>query len=130
MPQTLADIVLTADERDALETLARAGRGRADLARRARIVLRLAAGDSYGAIARGLGESTRTIGKWKRRFLEARVAGLEGRYRGNTPLVWLRVLPGRLLRRLCLCARLSYGPNYTYKADDGYAGASRPIQSD
>jgi DNA-binding CsgD family transcriptional regulator len=78
MPQTLADIVLTADERDALETLARAGRGRADLARRARIVLRLAAGESYGAIARGLGESTRTIGKWKRRFLEARVAGLEG----------------------------------------------------
>jgi len=97
MPQTLADIVLTADERDALETLARAGRGRADLARRARIVLRLAAGDSYGAIARGLGESTRTIGKWKRRFLEARVAGLEGRYRGNTPTVLTPRLEARIL---------------------------------
>ena len=83
MPQTLPDIVLTDEEQQALGTLARAGRGRADLARRARIVLRLAAGDSYNAIARGLGESTRTIGKWKRRFLDARVAGLEGRYRGQ-----------------------------------------------
>jgi transposase len=97
MPQTLADIVLTADERDALETLARAGRGRADLARRARIVLRLAAGDSYGVIARGLGESTRTIGKWKRRFLEARVAGLAGRYRGNTPTVLTPRVEARIL---------------------------------
>ena len=83
MPQTLPDLVLTADEREALETLARSGRGRADLARRARIVLRLAAGDSYGAIARGLGESTRTIAKWKRRFLEARVAGLDGAIAGT-----------------------------------------------
>jgi transposase len=97
MPQTLPDIVLTAEEREALETLARAGRGRADLARRARIVLRLAAGDSYDAIARGLGESTRTIGKWKRRFLEARVAGLEGRYRGNAPTVLTPRLEARIL---------------------------------
>jgi transposase len=97
MPQTLPDIVLTDDEQQVLETLARAGRGRADLARRARIVLRLAAGDSYGTIARGLGESTRTIGKWKRRFLEARVAGLEGRYRGNTPTVLTPRLEARIL---------------------------------
>ena len=97
MPQTLPDIVLTDEEQQALGTLARAGRGRADLARRARIVLRLAAGDSYGAIARGLGESTRTIGKWKRRFLDARVAGLEGRYRGNTPTVLTPRLEARIL---------------------------------
>jgi transposase len=97
MPQTLPDLVLTDDEQQTLETLARAGRGRADLARRARIVLRLAAGDSYSAIARGLGESTRTIGKWKRRFLGARVAGLQGRYRGNTPTVLTPRLEARIL---------------------------------
>ena len=74
-----------ADERERLEGLARTGRGRADLARRAHIILPLAAGASYLDIERGLGESSRTIGKWKRRFLEARVEGLEGRYRGNTP---------------------------------------------
>jgi transposase len=43
----LRDIILTADERETLQRLSRAGRGRADLARWARIILRLAAGASY-----------------------------------------------------------------------------------
>ena len=81
MPQANTVIVLTPEERAGLETLARTGRGRADLARRARIVLRLAAGASYAEIVQGLGESTRSIAKWKQRFLEARIAGLDGRYR-------------------------------------------------
>jgi transposase len=90
-------IVLTIEERQTLRTLARAGRGRADLARRAQIILRLADGASYLDIQRGLGESSRTIGKWKRRFLEARAAGLEGRYRGNTPTVLTPRLEARIL---------------------------------
>src|SRR6476646_10174982 len=90
-------IVLTLEERQARQTLARAGRGRADLARRAQIILRLADGASYLDIQRGLGECSRTIGKWKRRFLEARVAGLEGRYRGNTPTVLTPQLEARIL---------------------------------
>src|SRR4029453_7405269 len=85
------------EERQTLQTLARAGRGRADLARRAQIILRLADGASYLDIQRRLGESSRTIGKWKRRFLEARVAGLEGRYRGNTPTVLTPALEARIL---------------------------------
>jgi transposase len=93
----LTDIVLTSIERDALQRLSRTGRGRADLARRARIILRLADGASYLEIARGLGESSRTIGKWKRRFLEARIDGLEGRYRGNTPTVLTPRLEARIL---------------------------------
>ena len=87
MPQAKTVIVLTPEERAGLETLARTGRGRADLARRARIVLRLAAGASYAEIVHGLGESTRSIAKWKQRFLEARIAGLDGRYRKNMPTV-------------------------------------------
>ena len=98
MPQSIpVDIVLSADERQALERLARAGRGRADLARRARIILRLAAGTSYLDIVESLGESSRTIAKWKRRFLEARVDGLAGRYRGNTPTVLTPRLEARIL---------------------------------
>jgi transposase len=98
MPQIVPrDIVLTADERETLQRLSRAGRGRADLARRARIILRLADGASYLEIARGLGESSRTIGKWKRRFLEARVSGLDGRYRGNTPTVLTPRLEARIV---------------------------------
>jgi transposase len=97
MPQPVTDIVLTLDERAELEALARAGRGRADLARRARIVLRLAAGASYAEIVRGLGESTRSIAKWKQRFLEARRPGLEGRYRKNTATVLTPALEARIL---------------------------------
>jgi transposase len=98
MPQTVVpDIVLSPDERRTLEGLNRAGRGRADLARRARIILRLAAGASYQDIERGLGESSRTIGKWKRRFLEARVDGLNGRYRGHAPTVLTPRLEARIL---------------------------------
>ena len=93
----LRDIILTADERETLQRLSRAGRGRADLARRARIILRLADGASYLEIARGLGESSRTIGKWKRRFLEARTSGLDGRYRGNTPTVLTPRLEARIV---------------------------------
>jgi transposase len=97
MPQPTTDIVLTTEERAALEALARTGRGRADLARRARIVLRLAAGASYADIVQGLGESTRSIAKWKQRFLQARLAGLEGRYRKNTPTVLTPALEARIL---------------------------------
>jgi transposase len=95
MPQ-LTDIVLTTDERHTLTTLMRAGRGRADLAKRARIIVRLADGASYADLIR-LGESSRTIAKWKQRFLAARVAGLQGRYRGNTPTVLTPALEARIL---------------------------------
>ena len=92
-----SDIILTADERTTLEQLARRGRTRADLARRARIILRLADGRSYLDIERGLGESSRTIGKWKRRFLADRVAGLHGRYPGSVATVLTPALEARIL---------------------------------
>src|SRR3954467_14580849 len=95
MPHTTADIVLTGDDRSALESLARTGRGRADLARRARIILRLAAGDLYS----NFNESSRTIAKWKQRFLEARIAGLDGRAPGSTATVVTPQLEGRILAK-------------------------------
>lgn len=97
MPQSSPDILLTAEEETALEALARTGRGRADLARRARIILRLAGGASYGDIVRGQGASTRSIAKWKQRFLEARLEGLHGRYRKNAPTVLTPALEARIL---------------------------------
>jgi len=94
---TTPDLVLTPSERTQLERLARGGRSRADLARRARIILRLAAGASYLDIQRGLGESSRTIGKWKQRFLADRVAGLHGRYPGAVATVLTPALEARIL---------------------------------
>ena len=96
MPQWSSEIVLTVEERAGLEALARTGRGRADLARRARIILRLAAGASYSELI-ALGESSRSIAKWKQRFVEARVPGLQGRYRKNAPTVLTPALEARIL---------------------------------
>ena len=83
MPHATVTIELTPEEREALAAIMRAGRGRADLAKRARIIVRLADGASYADLIR-LGESSRTIAKWKQRFLEGRVPGLAGRYRRRT----------------------------------------------
>lgn len=97
MPPTGSDVILTADERRVLEGWARTGRGRADLARRARIILRLAAGASYSEIVRGLGVSSRSVACWKQRFLETRTEGLHGRYRKNPPTVLTPALEARIL---------------------------------
>ena len=47
MPHSTVTIELTPEEREALAAIMRAGRGRADLAKRARIIVRLADGASY-----------------------------------------------------------------------------------
>ena len=67
------------------------------MARRARIILRLADGASFLDIQRGLGESSRTILKWKARFLADRVSGLHGRHRGGQATVLTPKLEARIL---------------------------------
>ena len=59
-----------------LETRERSRRGRADAAGRARVILLLAHGDSYGSITAKTGCSSRTIALWKRRFEADGVAGM------------------------------------------------------
>ena len=66
MPST--SFVLTTDQRTTLDARVRSGRGRADAARRARVILLLADGYSYATIAAMTGCSSRTIALWKQRF--------------------------------------------------------------
>lgn len=95
MPSTT--IVLTTDQRAALEARVRSGRGRADAARRARVILWLADGSSYAAIAAMTGCSSRTIALWKQRFAEDGLAGLEARHRGSKPTVLTPALAARVM---------------------------------
>jgi transposase len=69
-------IVLTAEEKEALERYARGRTVSQALALRARIILRCAEGALHQDIARELGVSGPTIGKWRRRFVSGRVDGL------------------------------------------------------
>jgi transposase len=80
-----------------LETRARSRRGRADAARRARVILLLADGDSYATITAKTGCSSRTIALWKQRFATDGVAGLAARHRGSKPTVLTPALQARIL---------------------------------
>lgn len=64
---------LAPEERDALRRWAR---GSGSLARRARMVLRCARGETDRRVAREIGVRPQTVGKWRRRFEAARSSGL------------------------------------------------------
>ena len=94
---TLSSVAVSDDERAVLESLARSHRGRADEARRARIILLLADGCSYTTICERVDCTPPTIAMWKARYQRDGVAGLRGRHRGSkarvlTPQVEARIL--------------------------------------
>jgi transposase len=97
MPSTTDPLMMTADERATLETYARARAGRADLAQRARAILLLADGTSYGEVTATVGWSSATIAKWKRRFETDRLAGLWGRHKGSQPRLRTPQMEARIL---------------------------------
>src|SRR4029450_4244590 len=95
MPSTL--LMLTADQRTELEARVRSGRGRADAARRARVILLLTDGCSYAAIAKMTACSSRTIALWKSRFAKDGLPGLAARHRGSKPTVLTPALAARIM---------------------------------
>jgi transposase len=69
-------LVLTTDERAALERLAARPRSARALAFRAKIVLRSADGGTDVEVAALLRADRNTVGRWRRRFIESRLDGL------------------------------------------------------
>jgi transposase len=80
-----AELVLTGEEREALESLTRTSRRPAGLATRAAIVLACAAGDSNRAVAERLHVASVTVGKWRGRFVRQRLDGLLDEPRSGAP---------------------------------------------
>src|SRR5260370_18587032 len=72
----LAPVSVAKDEREALERWARRPKSAQAVAQRARIVVECASGRPNTAVAQGLGVTYQTVGKWRQRFLERRLAGL------------------------------------------------------
>jgi putative transposase len=85
MGRPKAKLVLTAGQREQLESLANSRSLPAGLVMRARIILLSAAGKTNPQIARQLRLSNATVGKWRRRFLEQDVAGLHDELRPGGP---------------------------------------------
>lgn len=78
-------ITLTTRERMELRRQTRSRSGRADAARRARVILLLAEGATWAAVCHAVGCSRGFIATWRRRFAADRVAGLYSRHRGQAP---------------------------------------------
>jgi transposase len=80
-----APLALTPVEQSELESLARRARSAPALAQRARMVLRCAAGEDNQTVAKRLRVRPSTVGKWRRRFIEQRTAGLLDEPRPGAP---------------------------------------------
>ena len=74
---------LTDDERTELQRRVRSRKIRAEDARRAQVILMLAAGDSFTTITATVGCYPDYVSRWKQRFEAERVPGLRARYRGQ-----------------------------------------------
>ena len=81
----LEPLVLSDEERRVLEGWARRRKTAQALAMRSRIVLACADGSAVSAVAAELGMSRATAGKWRSRFLEARLEGLSDEPRPGGP---------------------------------------------
>jgi transposase len=78
-------LALAAEERTELEGLARRRKTAQDLALRAKLVLRCAAGLTNQAVAGEVGVCAHTVGKWRERFAEHRLEGLRDEPRSGAP---------------------------------------------
>jgi transposase len=85
MARPKADLVLADDERDELITLASRPRTAQAIAKRATIILACAGGHDNLDVARIARASKQTVCKWRKRFLEGRVAGLYDEPRPGAP---------------------------------------------
>ena len=78
-------LLLTEEEHDRLQSLVHRARSQPLLARRARVVLACAEGLDNKAVARKLRTSLGMVGKWRARFLKARLEGLYDEPRPGAP---------------------------------------------
>ena len=78
-------LVLSGEEREALERWVRRPTTAQALAQRARIVLKSAAGSANQVVAREIGVSRLTVGRWRQRFVAHRLDGLLDEPRPGAP---------------------------------------------
>lgn len=80
-----AELVLTDEERTELERLARRVRTNPHIAFRAKLILACAEGETNISVAKRFRTTNRTVGKWRKRFVERRLEGLYDEPRPGAP---------------------------------------------
>jgi transposase len=92
-------LILSNDEREELIRWAQSRTLPAGDVFRARLILSLADGLSYREIEEKLNTSSPTIARWRARFEQDRIEGLNPRHKGSQPRVVTPVVQARILRR-------------------------------
>src|ERR1700738_2591935 len=92
-------LTLTTDERVELQRRVRSLKIRSEDARRARVILMLADGESYSTIEAAIPCYRDYINRRRRRFLASRLEGLRPRYCGSTPTVLTPTMEARVLEK-------------------------------
>src|SRR3954470_17070629 len=92
-------LTLTTEQRTELERCVRGLKIRAEDARRARVILMLAQGESYSTIEATVPCYRDYINRWRRRFLADGLDGLRPRYKGQPPTVLTAVMEARVLEK-------------------------------
>src|SRR5204862_6435432 len=92
-------LTLTTDERTELERRVRSLKIRSEDARRARVILMLANGNSYSTIEATVPCFRDYINRWRRRFLADRIDGLRPRYKGQPPTILTAKMEARILEK-------------------------------
>jgi transposase len=113
-------LTVTSEERQRLESLAHRTRSKALLARRARVVLGCAEGLDNKAVAKKLRCSLGMVGKWRSRFLEARLQGLYDEPRPGAP----RKVSDDQVEKVVIQTRESTPRGQTHWSTRGLAKAS------
>ena len=85
MPKAATQIALSETQRLELQKLVRAAQSPQQMVLRARLILRADAGEDNTMIAGALRIGANTVGKWRRRFAAAGLAGLEDAARSGRP---------------------------------------------
>src|SRR5437588_12944359 len=94
-----AVIELKAEEREELTGWSKSRTLPAGDVFKARLILALADGKSYSDVEAELNTSRPTIARWKARFKQARVAGLEAKHKGSRPRKVTAAVQAKLLKK-------------------------------
>ena len=85
MGRPKAELVLSEEEREQLQTMARSRSLPTGLTQRAKFVLACAAGETNRTVSQRHGVRPATVGKWRRRFIARRLPGLYDELRPGKP---------------------------------------------
>jgi transposase len=118
------ELVLSAEERAQLSALATSRSLPHAMVARAKLVLWAAAGESNAAIAKRLGWSMPTVGKWRQRFVEQRVAGLHDELRPGRPRTYGDEQVAQLINRV-LRSKPKHATHWSVRSVAAESGISK-----